>query len=56
MPPLFRTIVVIGLPDLTAVSISNPDIPKAPSPIKFKQNLSGIAIFAPIIKGIPYPR
>ena len=42
-----------NFPDLTDVSISRPDIPNAPSPIKFKQNLFGSAIFAPIISGIP---
>ena len=53
MPPLFRTTVVIGAPSRTEVSMSRPDMPNAPSPMKFKQNLSGLANFAPIINGMP---
>ena len=53
---LLSTTVVIGTPPRTEVSMSRPDIPNAPSPIMFRQNLSGCASFAPIISGIPNPR
>ena len=56
MPPLFSTTVVIGAPARWAVSVSIPDMPNAPSPIRFRQKLSGFASFEPIISGIPKPR
>ena len=42
----------MGTPVRAEVSMSRPDMPKAPSPIKFRQNLSGLAIFAPIIAAV----
>ena len=52
---LFSTIVVIGILDLTAVSKSSPTIPKAASPMKLTQNLSGLASFAPMTRPSPVP-
>ena len=47
------TTVVIGISARTAVSISMPVWPNAKSPMKFMQNFSGLAILAPITRGIP---
>ena len=58
-PPMVRllmTMLVIGISARTAVSISVPVWPNARSPMKFMQNLSGLAIFEPIASGMPYPR
>ena len=46
MPPLFITTVVIGTSARADVSMSSPDMPKAASPMRFRQNLSGRASFA----------
>ena len=56
MPLLFRITVVIGSRSRTDVSMSVPDIPKAPSPITLMQKRSGRASLAPIISGMPMPR
>ena len=52
---LFSTIVQIGTPHRTAVSKSSPVMPNAASPMKFTQNLSGAATFAPIVNPNPVP-
>ena len=52
---LFSTIVRIGMPARTAVSKSSPTMPNAASPMKFTQNLSGAATFAPIVSPSPVP-
>ena len=41
MSPLLRSTVVIGAPMRPEVSMSRPDMPNAPSPMKFRQNLPG---------------
>ena len=46
----------MGMPALAEVSMSSPDMPKAPSPIRFTHMRSGIPIFAPIMSGMEKPR
>jgi len=55
MAELLRTIVVMGMPQRTAVSKSSPVMPNAASPMKFTQNLSGAASLAPMIRPSPVP-
>ena len=50
---LLSTTVVIGMPQRTAVSKSSPVMPKAASPMKLTQNLSGAASLAPMIRPEP---
>ena len=52
---LLRTTVQMGVPERTAVSKSSPVMPKAASPMKLTQNLSGAATLAPMVRPSPVP-
>ena len=55
MAELLSTTVRMGMPQRTAVSKSSPVMPKAASPMKLTQNLSGAASLAPMIRPSPVP-
>ena len=52
---VLSTTVQMGRFSRTAVSKSSPVMPKAASPMKFTQNLSGAASFAPMARPSPVP-
>ena len=46
----------VALTERAEVSTSVPDMPNAPSPMRLTHILSGHAILAPIMRGMPKPR
>ena len=56
MVELFSTTVMMGMLERTAVSKSSPTMPKAASPMKLTQTLSGWASLAPMTSPSPVPR
>ena len=55
MLELLSTTVRMGTPQRTAVSKSRPVMPKAASPMKLTQSLSGAASLAPMTRPRPVP-
>ena len=52
---LLSTMVSMGISARTAISKSSPVMPNAASPMKFTQNFSGAASFAPMMRPRPVP-